>query len=87
MRAAPLAHGGRQTRRATTTRPKTQRYKQVLDVAALDEAERRSFRMTNEDAAMWRDYRVFKFAGLLHEWKRIYKARLPQYMHERLRID
>ena len=61
--------------------------KQGRDLVSLDEAERRSFRMTNEDAAMWRDYKIFKFAGLLHEWKRLYKARLPAHMHKVMKID
>ena len=39
--------------------------------------ERLSFRMSKEDAEMWRAYRIFKAAGLLHQWRRIYAARLP----------
>lgn len=47
------------------------------------ELERVSFRMSREDAEMWRDYRIFKIAGLLHEWSRLYAARLPVNFRQR----
>jgi hypothetical protein len=33
-------------------------------------------RMTAE---LWEDYRIFKAAGLLHEWRRKWAAYLPSY--------
>ena len=37
------------------------------------------FRSINRmTAEMWEDYRIFKAAGLLHEWRRKWAAYLPR---------
>lgn len=51
---------------------------------ALDELERLAFRMPDDEAAMWWDYRIFNATGLLHEWRRLYEAVIPVHFKERL---
>lgn len=51
---------------------------------ALEELERLAFRMPDDEAPMWLDYRIFKDAGLLHEWRRLYEAVIPVSFKERL---
>lgn len=72
-----LAQGGGQTRGAQ------EKSKQATGTREAEAFERLSYRMQNEDAAMWRDYRIFKVVGLLHEWRRLYRARIPAHFLHR----
>lgn len=77
MKAPRLVHGGELTR-GTTKNPRTQRPGQQRKAAApANGFERYSFRSNSKDAEMWADYWVFKAAGLLCQWRELYKARLP----------
>lgn len=76
MKAPRLAHGARPTTGAGR-RPQPNRaapaYRQNLQ-----ELERHSFRFSaSDDVEMWRDYRIFKAAGLLSEWRKKWGAILP----------
>ena len=51
---------------------------------ALEELERLAFRMPDDEAVIWRDYCLFKAAGHLHGWRRLYEATIPVYVKERL---
>lgn len=88
MRAARLAQGGRPTigaqprpRPTPQQRPTRPR---VVPIAApayreqMAELERLSFRFDQtENAEMWRDYRIFKAAGLFKAWREKWVGRVP----------
>ena len=76
MRGPRPAQGGGQTEGAQKKQPGARR-EGLPHHGEAEELERLAFRMPDEKAEMWRDYRIFKAAGLLHQWKRIYAARLP----------
>lgn len=75
MKAPRLVHGGELTR-GTTKNPTTQRPGHQRKAARANGFERFSFRSNSKDAEMWADYWVFKAAGLLSQWRELYKARL-----------
>lgn len=80
MRGPRSAQSGGQTTGAQSKEQPGQGRRQQAAAAqaqSFDERERLSFRMPSEQAKMWRDYRIFKAAGLLHQWERIYAAVLP----------
>jgi len=88
MRAAHLAQGGRQTAGAQQRPTHNPTRPRVVPISApayreqMEELERLSFRFDQtEDAEMWRDYRVFKAAGLFKEWRKKWVGRVPaRYM-------
>ena len=77
MRGPRPAQGGGQTRGAHQKKEPGARRARPAHRREFEELERLAFRMPNDKAEMWRDYRIFKAAGLLHQWKCIYAARLP----------
>lgn len=76
MKAPRLVHGGEPTR-GTTKQPTPQKQGHRRKPAPANGFERYSFRSNSKDAEMWADYWVFKAAGLLCQWRELYKARLP----------
>lgn len=75
IKAPRSAQSARPTEGAKQTQPQdkkqhTEARKAEQDSRALEEAERRAFRLPPKDALeMWRDYRIFKAAGVLSAWR------------------